>query len=252
VGGFVRRWKRRRIGQVPHNSHRGGGGGGGAGSTGGGGYGRAVLVQGCEDGQPGLRPHRTGRRRQFRGTPHASPLPTITVSAGARARALGVPLHFFFPSALTNRDPRMRGRAHRRRMEPRTRAQNTPEVLKEEIYQNPYMTATQVGAYGVWSTYLPRPFTIAPDQAVDVLYAAAAASPSPSPRRTPRGVPRGYGGRALCTADTSPSTHNLLHSPSLRRPRAAVTALGVHHQGTREPSGLRPHARGPPLLLGHP
>jgi 2-polyprenyl-6-methoxyphenol hydroxylase-like FAD-dependent oxidoreductase len=46
---------------------------------------------------------------------------------------------------------------------------NTPGVLKEEIYLNPYMTTTQVGAYGVWSTYLPRPFTIAPDLAVDVL-----------------------------------------------------------------------------------
>ncbi|ELR25009.1 FAD binding domain containing protein [Acanthamoeba castellanii str. Neff] len=58
---------------------------------------------------------------------------------------------------------------------------NTPEVLKEEIYQNPYMTATQVGAYGVWSTYLPRPFTIAPDQAVDVLGLGSRAGYVPMP-----------------------------------------------------------------------
>jgi 2-polyprenyl-6-methoxyphenol hydroxylase-like FAD-dependent oxidoreductase len=45
---------------------------------------------------------------------------------------------------------------------------NTPGVLKEEIYLNPYLTTTQVCAYGVWSTYLPRPFTIAPDLAADV------------------------------------------------------------------------------------
>jgi hypothetical protein len=59
-----------------------------------------------------------------------------------------------------------------------SRVQNTPGVLKEEIYLNPYMTTTQVGAYGVWSTYLPRPFTIAPDLAVDVLFVPSLPPPT--------------------------------------------------------------------------